>query len=560
MPRLSHSLLRMKIATVRLQKLAKPLSGVLEQCRDRLVRLLPTCTDMTTASTNGSSGCSYLGTHSGGASGNITNDRHRTTDYTTALTLLPSLALKTNYTECDDVTVAKNMADLARRKNFKGLTDKAINAYETMVNKLNNATEARIRGIKDSLEMTYVNVMESFALLNESVTTVRNGEHSLIRNDSYIDTYRTVYKVSYLLLTTVLLLLVMCYMAIVVKVVCKKVANQNTFYDTPISFIVTITLPYGVFVIAAIVPLFTVGGAAYIVVCRPIVTRDATLDRYVDLVKREAGVTYNVTFTDILRRCQDNESAYLAFDVEHGTEFNLSRILDLRDLYRAIGQLDDVTVGWGDFQTFRPTSLAVIRAVAKEFESIDFDEYVYVANCDVTKVSLTRYARLLDDVSAGISDLSLASEVSREANHLREVNADRVDTMQRYHSMLRTAVATSHHILRIPLSEIVFEIVISQRAINEIGNDVMRSAIANVTTDVRLVTEHFVDNVTRSVHDVIGRCRPLYDAWDALVTGTCFHLLAPFNIVWVCYGVFICLCIPTIMITMCVKHMMMSDL
>ena len=206
---------------------------------------------------------------------------------------------------------------------------------------------------------------------------------------------------------------------------------------------------------------------------------------------------------------------------------------------------------------FRTTSLSLIGAVAKEFESIDFDEYVYVANCDVTKVSLTRYAGSLDDVSAGISDMALASELSREANHLREVNADRVDTMQRYHSMLRAAVATSRHILRIPLSEIVFEIVISQRAINEIGNDVMRSAIANVTTGVRLVTEHFVDNVTRSVYDVIGRCRPLYDAWDAMVTGACFHLLAPFNIVWVCYGVFICLCIPTIMITMYVNFVMM---
>ena len=572
LPVLSRSLGEMGIATWRLRSLAKQLNGVLAETRGRLMNLLPPCSNATTEHIAAALTCSDVAT---AAVGNATSlDEQRTTDLTNAWKLLTSLTLNTNYADKEAVTKAKLMADFATRMNFKGLVDNAMAAYEALMANLREITEERVRRLKDSLDVTEDNVTKSFLWLNQTVMTVRDVDLSIVDYEHYIDIFQHYYKYTCIVLTSVLLLLVVGNFFAIFLPFCKQrkvqwkvqsgvqpeVPLKKDFRRRQATNILTYgaacTRSLGCFFVLALVVLFAVGGATYIVVCRPCITRDATFERYVDLTKQEANVTYNVTLAGVLRRCRDNESIYMAFDVEHSTLFNLSEILNLRDVYDAVEQLEDVIIGFDDFQVFRLTVWTIVRAVAKEFESVDFVAYLNTSRSNVTKVSLTQYASLLDNVCEDMPDLALANKLSREAEHLRDVEAKYVRTMQLYHSMLRKAVTTSHRVLRIPLSKLMFEIISSQRAINKHGDEVVRSAIADVSADVLRAAERFVNNVNGSVRDDIGRCRPLYDAWVAMVTGPCLNMVAPFNVVWASYGVFLCLCFPALKLAQCVAGML----
>ncbi|KAI0215452.1 hypothetical protein LSAT2_032498 [Lamellibrachia satsuma] len=577
LPVLSRSLGKMGIATWRLRSLAKQLNGVLAETRGRLMNLLPPRSNATAEHIASALNCSDVATCTSttGVIGNATSlDEQRTTDLTNAWKLLTSLTMNTNYADNEAVTKAKLMADFATRMNFKGLVDNAMAAYEALMANLREITEERVRRLKDSLDVTEDNVTKSFLWLNQTVMTVRDVDLSIVDYEHYIDTFQHYYKYTCIVLTSVLLLLVVGNFFAIFLPFCKQrkvqwkvqsgvqpeVPLKKDFRRRQATNILTYgaacTRSLGCFFALALVVLFAFGSATYIVVCRPCITRDATFERYVDLTKQEANVTYNVTLAGVLRRCRDNESVYMAFDVEHSTQFNLSEILNLRDVYEAVEQLEYVFIGFDDFQVFTSTVWTIGRAIAKEFESVDFVAYLNTSRSNVTKVSLTQYASLLDNVCADMPDLALANKLSREAKHLRDMEAKYVRTMQLYHSMLRKAVTTSHHVLRIPLSKLMFEIISSQRAINKHGDEVVRSAIADVSADVLRAAERFVDNVNGSVRDDIGRCRPLYDAWVAMVTSPCLNLVAPFNVVWASYGVFLCLCFPALKLAQCLAAML----
>ncbi|KAI0215451.1 hypothetical protein LSAT2_032497 [Lamellibrachia satsuma] len=395
LPVLSRSLEEMGIATWRLRSLAKQLNGVLAETRWRLMNLLPPCSNATTEHIASALNCSDVAT---AAVGNETShDEQRTTDLTNAWKLLTSLTMNTNYADNEAVTKAKLMTDLATRMHFKGLVDNAMAAYEALMANLREITEERVRRLKDSLDVTEDNVTKSFLWLNQIFMTVRDANLSIVDYEHYIDTFQHYYKYTCIVLTSVLLLLVWKVQPEVQwEVPLKKDFRRRQ---------ATNILKYG-------------AACTYIVVCRPCITRDATLERYVDLTKQEANVTYDVTLAGVLRHCRDNETVYLAFNVEHSTLFNLSEILNLHDVYEALEQLEDVFIGFDDFQVFRSTVWTIVRAIAKEFESVDFVAYLNTSRSNVTKVSLTQYASLLDNVCADMPDLALANKLSRETKHL----------------------------------------------------------------------------------------------------------------------------------------------
>ncbi|CAG7631653.1 unnamed protein product [Allacma fusca] len=341
---------------------------------------------------------------------------------------------------------------------------------------------------------------------------------------------------------------------------CCSRKTGSTFIHCGVFFIF---LTFLVFTLVALVH-FLLAGVGGQVICEAISSLDSQTEKAFRLPKlslQQVKDEYEVPgYSKMLSSCQQGSSAYVAFDLQQ--VYNLEELKTLSDRFaeparRLAKQVNIPADSTEDITFLTPeTKEQINRFANSQITRIKFDNFADQLSQSITSVDLRnvigRLKSILDDPNAALMNTDIISEIRTEimfietleekvltpmlaevrdsVEHLRALSRDQKDLTQRIQRVAKAAEE-------------------AQEALHNSGvTRQIRDLADSLVEDIILRVKEFGDFTHEKMHDEMGQCHPLYNAFNSTVAAVCVNILSPIGGYWFGISFLLVLFIPILII------------
>lgn len=299
--------------------------------------------------------------------------------------------------------------------------------------------------------------------------------------------------------------------------------------------------------------LFIVGGLLYTNGCRNLNKGVENIGKYEALLQNYGldikntlnySSSSNFSIEQALIDCKNNKGLYMALELQN--RFNLDTLLDTTDV---IKEIEDLT----NSNNFNINDITILSSSLNQSLS-DF------ANSGITLINFTSYEEQLNkdpitNLSGIIHELE-AVNLTEQAEMIRSLNNTELKNFGQKMKELRQSLDNLKN-----QSDLQREVGNLQTLLKETENNFnsnkdkliekeLNTSIANVTDIVKRGLEKAKNDTKHA-----GRCKPLYNAAQALTDSVCVVVLNPFNTFWFGLGWGIFFSIPSIVFALLLANM-----
>ena len=456
--------------------------------------------------------------------------------------LLQRLDVNATYYHLDDAGPVRNSVVVAIKGGIINATTISIDMYLDVGRQItyhtSDAIDEVVKGLEEFINVTDEGFQEFNDKWNEKDSSYTENLATL---QGYLDKYVKYYTNGVFLLCTCFLLIASCYLiGLLLGVICSPPNKSSSYLCSCTSRQAANVVMVGLcvsFLLAWVLMLvttvhFLLGGAVETMLCRHLRDYDDTMQKVEDVLM--ADVTYNISIKEAMDICEANETLYYAAQLE-SNDRNITELLDLEQygVYDAFDQLTDITFDFSDVTFYSEEMNDLLLELDTHLRSIDYTAYEVELQNDVTQIDLNLYANLL----LNISEEQNIPELKTEAEKLNNISLSHVIPMEDVREVLGVAVHwSSYYTELISAESLAMDLTEAQENLNDDGGQIVEEMIEEYVSKLIIILEDLLDKVDHSVRYDIGKCRPLYDAGDLMVTSACQYFLDPFNALWLCYG------------------------
>ena len=458
-----------------------------------------------------------------------------------------------------EVKEAEIFIDLAIENGIVEAFAASKAAYLEVRDEVDNQTEAEIQEIEEAVNDILKEVDEGFESFSDGVDDIafETAYDGLDTAQGYLEQYSPYYTIPMVVLTVLFLLIVvfnglgllfggLCPRPHEKDGYCSRTTHQGANWLV-VGVICTFLFTWFFMLVTTV--HFTLGGATETLLCRHLVTYDETMQEIEELIKVELDVDYNISFRDALEHCKDDETLYVASNLENNG-YNISELLDLEQygIYEAVDDLQNVTVDFGDVIFLEESLNYTLITISGLLHAVDYQGYYDELAKSVTQTDLLAYADDLDVIVIELNasgHFQLAEKIEEESKELRSIYYDYVEPMEKERDVLKEAVMHADKITHSQdLDELLLNLTHAQHELNIQGGEVVTDVLVEYGEITVTLIEDYAEDADEAIRYEVAQCRPVFDAAQTIVYGPCLYFLEPFNSVWFLYGWYLFFSVP----------------
>ena len=458
-----------------------------------------------------------------------------------------------NYLQGTQISLALTSVTYAINDDIGGSIEDGVAAFLAIGEDVNTQLEPSVTQIKTSvneLEDELITYTELFVNATEQVTTA-NIISTLEDVEPDVEKYGNYVFWCWIALSSVLGLIVLFYYAgLCCGTCCKKsTCAQKTASKCMISAnCCSFVFAWLLMVITTVG--FLSGGPAYTELCRHLTSLETS--EVISLIDDALVDTlgYNLSVTETIQECQNDSSAYEAFQLER-FGINISAILDL-DQYNVKDSLDaikQIQIDVGTVTILTEQANETLLVALSGLNAINFTWHYVILEQEVVTQDLEELAMALDATASAIAVGTLKQQFELHANTSRELNSGLVQIIDTDRQALNaTLQSIQQDINAYPIQELIVDISVAQDNLNAYGNEYLSGLINSSVDQLYVIMENSLAELETTITEDIGQCESLYLAVVGIIDVACVQVLDPFNSFWLAYGWSLWLLIPCVCI------------
>ncbi|XP_012256989.2 prominin-like protein isoform X2 [Athalia rosae] len=278
------------------------------------------------------------------------------------------------------------------------------------------------------------------------------------------------------------------------------------------------------------------------------------------LYPNNPNVDINMSY--IVTSCHANETLYKVLKLENLFDLNnLRNYAERYDINNTIQQLrKKINLSPGVVILSESAKSKLSDLAQSGLSDIAFYQYTELLEYNITNINVQHLANKLRDVSDKLPEGQEEVQASLEQNALALEDSHKVlVTPMTFYSRqlsenaltLQEHIKFNHSSMADAIHDLVNEVTVAQQFLNKDGPQYVKDLAVKFGEAILHQVDDFMDYVTASGIDRVGKCGPLSQAYNATLVASCNKILDPFNGFWASVGWCLILFIPTIVL--CVK-------
>ncbi|KAL3272935.1 hypothetical protein HHI36_014392 [Cryptolaemus montrouzieri] len=319
---------------------------------------------------------------------------------------------------------------------------------------------------------------------------------------------------------------------------------------------------------AATLAYFLVGTATQEAACKSL--RQPTDSPFFHLIDQINLTRYglNRNLSSIIDSCHKNETVYVVFDLQKQFDVNqVYKYFQDFDIEKTLNDLNKTTsqIDFHNFVLLNPEQLRTLKKISSsDFANVDFSKFLDELSANFTSVDLNL---IKDELNAAIARVSAIAQTDSKAVKLeRQLETAKVqlDFYERkvVQPMLATAekvkvtaaslekkLLLGHSSFKEAMDDLITKVQLAQNSLRDHGPNMIREAAYNFSQQIIGECKKYIGRVVNNTKDEVGKCGPLSNVYDAILTSSCDKVALQMNGFWFTLLCSMLVFLPTIVIS-----------
>ena len=277
---------------------------------------------------------------------------------------------------------------------------------------------------------------------------------------------------------------------------------------------------------------FIPGGIMRLLFCRHIVTYDASAQALENVTRFD---NFSTTYKHVQVSCQKNKAAFTALNLKDNG-LDVREVINLKETQRILDEAVTSINYNPTFTLYNPSAVGGFTALQQQIDAVDLDAYIRQCNTPIMNQDITAFNRKLNAIHSKTNNPAIKTEVTSIISELSNIETTQVEVMERDQRNLLTATNSAKKITsQGNLARMYETLGDAERALKNDPTILQKSAKDGLEPMLTFLNTN-IDALIEDLESEIGKCRPLYDAFQYMFTGPCWYLLEPVNVYACSFG------------------------